>query len=1104
MLSLNENRHPNQRSMKGVRRVIRKTAWTLALLSFVMLLIALFWPTFPQQILRAQGMTPGIPVVRYNSESGYGPPGATTTVERLRFMRSDHPIMEGDNFSLRLSAVFYLANTGKCLLELKSDDGSEVRIDSTLVVADPGYHPMRLRQATTHLSKGWHRLDIFYFNGRSDAGFELKWQLPGQALLIPDWTTLFPQQPSAFAHTVFRLSTHLISWKIAAFLASLSILILLVTWKRFTWRSSLPGLAPVGSYVPALLAATLLYGLFWSVHHLPQRRPVPQQFSGHFVQGQLPASEASQKFTTNGQFHSETHSFYRFTDRKAIINGWIYIDTPGDYAFRLQANDNAELVIHKIPQLTFRFDIHFRTPQTGVVHLGKGFHQLTINYETKGAPAYLDLEYKPPGSRLFKSIPDHLIYPRIPSAEEKVAADTFRMKINVFRCLLLGFLTLLMVWLWYRYRHRFWPVLRLTSMLFIVLFLSQANQLHYDHQIGIRWFTNRGATGRILISLIFLLYGTGIFSGVVARLQRWARRHGYITLTMGFVAVIMASVGQYFLTGANPAQPQAGALLYILSGCWLLIWRLRPAPLRYRTATLNSGRSRRILFTICAVIILAMAMIFRFYRLQEMPPGLWWDEAQTGRVVRSILLGEFPPVYDLRINAGSAASYLNAVWCWLLDSTSAWSLRSYTAMIGVFTVGVSWWFFRQLFSPWWSLTGMALVAGLRWLFTINRTAMATIDETILLTFAVLALYLKAIRSRKVRYYIFTGLLLGLAMHLHTGARVLPVIIGADLIVRFWRWPRTLLSASGAHAALMIICAVVVFAPMAKHMIEHSEDYMLRSKETLLSTEYPGWYPTGPYLNNIRYYIGAYTYKGDWHPRHNYASTPQLPPLLAVCAMVGAFLSLGRFRRDRSHRLLLLGFGLITLQGVLTVHGSGPNLNRIAENIPIVMAWTVFGLEFIVRGIKQLFQHRLGTVLSVLMVITVVGVSWGQAAHIYFHQYMPWKALAEVYGFQPEITEMAAITTEILKTEPDTEIWAMFASGDPFHYLAGTDERLHTLNIHTCPTETTAPSTVFLAPAHPGGVTRLIEQRFPYAEKTVIPYALIPDYELVVMYRVTTR
>ena len=636
---------------------------------------------------------------------------------------------------------------------------------------------------------------------------------------------------------------------------------------------------------------------------------------------------------------------------------------------------------------------------------------------------------------------------------------------------------------------------------FTFLFLINTPYLKHDHQAGFRWLISIPIIGRFAIVFFIGLLLSGVLSGGIKRLMSLIKRHRGFRYATGLAIILLLGAGQYLYATADQLRYTVPHSMFCIAAVLVWIAAFRPRAIRKPNVYCSQGVKGNYLLVVLIGIVLFWAVWVRFYRLSEMPPGLWWDEAQTGRVVQSIQKGEFPSVYDLRINAGTIASYLNAAWCFLVDTTDPWGLRSYTAAIGVLTVIASWWFFRQLFSLWWSLFGMALMAGSRWLFTINRTAMATIDETILLTVLILTFYIKVQRKNRIRDHIITGLLLGIAMHLHTGARVLPVIIGVDLIVRLTPVRGPLFRRRLLNASILVFSAIISFAPMGLYIFDHFEDYMKRSQETLLSTEYPGWYPAKPYLDNARYYLEMYTVRGDWHPRHNYSRSPQLAALASILAALGAFLSIGRFRRHPMHRLLILSFCMISIQGILTVHMDGANLNRVAENIPIVFAWAVWGAIFISDTIKHVLKRSMGHIVSICMILSTIGLIWWQEYSIYFNRYLPWPALAEVYGFQTDITEMARLAREIIESDPNVQIWAMYSGGDPFQYIYPRNDRVHDMSVRNPPAEEGNFPKVFLFPANELRMGKLLARAFPDAEKTEIPYSLNPDVPLIVMLKV---
>lgn len=845
-----------------------------------------------------------------------------------------------------------------------------------------------------------------------------------------------------------------------------------------------------------LLAGVLLFTFFAVSYHGPAYNPVAHGFSVSVPQAPDKTTLTTYLTGTNGRMYSQVHTAVRQTGFSAIFKGWLWIDKPGDYGFSLHAIDTATLRIAGMDVVRSESSDPISKPVKERYYLFPGLHEISIDFYSGNLPAFLDINWAKPGSEHYRPIPRSRLFQFYPSPEETHRSDRFRIRLALLLSgilLLISLLTILTVK--YTRLAQAGYYMKTAAAVFVFLFLMHTPELHRDHQYGLKWIADFQPATRILTGGMFLLFLSGSTKPVTEWFRKTMRKTPKIRFCLGLLSVSLAVAAQYiFVTSRTVIQNIPAVILYGCSGFLIWMTGFRPEPVRRpETGTVTSGKWLfRLLFT----IIILWSFWTRFYRIHELPPGFWWDEAQTGRVVQDILKGIKPPIYDIRINAGTFASYVNALWCYAAGSTDPWSLRTYTAGIGMITVIASWWFFRQLFSAWWSLFGTALMAGSRWLFMINRTAMATIDETILLTVLILAFYIRAIRGNRTCLYCITGLLVGLSMHLHTGARVLPVIIGIDLLIRFFHVRKERSIRKGLNAGVLLFSAIVMFAPMGAFIYKNFDTYMKRSQETLITTEYPIGFSAKPFLENIRYYLEMYIVRGDWHPRHNYKRMPQLAPAASVLFALGLFLTVRQVRSHPIHRLLFMGFCLISFQGIVTVHMNSANLNRVAVNIPIVMAWAVSGAIFVTGSIAKCLTRRRGHIAALILMVGITGWIWYQEYVIYFHKYPMWKALAEVYGFQVDVSEMARLSRDILESDETIQVWAMYAGADPFLYLFPSHPRLHVMPSGKLPQINTQQTTVFLLPVYERATASLLQQTFPDAEVSVIPYRYNPDVPLV--------
>ncbi len=76
-----------------------------------------------------------------------------------------------DNFGIAYDATLDIPADGKYGFNLKSDDGSNLLIDGSVVIDNDGSHPPTAKRGSVHLTKGEHKLRVNYFQG--GVGWEL-------------------------------------------------------------------------------------------------------------------------------------------------------------------------------------------------------------------------------------------------------------------------------------------------------------------------------------------------------------------------------------------------------------------------------------------------------------------------------------------------------------------------------------------------------------------------------------------------------------------------------------------------------------------------------------------------------------------------------------------------------------------------------------------------------------------------------------------------------------------------------------------------------------------------------------------------------------------
>ncbi len=194
------------------------------------------------------------------------------------------------------------------------------------------------------------------------------------------------------------------------------------------------------------------------------------------------------------------------------------------------------------------------------------------------------------------------------------------------------------------------------------------------------------------------------------------------------------------------------------------------------------------------ILIIGLAFFLRFYKLGEIPAGIHPDEESHGYNAFSLLktgkdrygqtfpilfrsFGSYqPPVY----------TYLAMVPVGLFGNTIA-SVRSVSAVVGVFLVVITYFFVQELFDAkeksWLGLIAALIVAISPWSVYFSRLVA---EGNLGVTFFVLSLLLLIVSTKKAWVFPFATLSLGISTHAYYSERIIAVLFLPIFIYLFRR------------------------------------------------------------------------------------------------------------------------------------------------------------------------------------------------------------------------------------------------------------------------------------------------------------------------------
>ena len=439
--------------------------------------------------------------------------------------------------------------------------------------------------------------------------------------------------------------------------------------------------------------------------------------------------------------------------------------------------------------------------------------------------------------------------------------------------------------------------------------------------------------------------------------------------------------------------------------------------------TRNNERIGRLGWSILFVLT-AVAFVMRFYRLDSLPPGLFYDEAFNGLdgwKLSQISVSQWPVF--LTGNQGREALY---VWLMALlhraNGLSVWTIRAVPALCGVLLTPALAWLAWEV-APWlgvknrrsFALWSGAAVLCLFWSQVFSRygirLSLFVLIETLL--WAALWRAWTADRRRQtaeggsisqspIPFWLLTGLFAGLSFYTYLPARLLPLILLPLVVAAFWQ-ERARLLAHLPGLALGLVVAVIVAGPIGIYFVQNPVSFTTRVDQvTIIGREgRDGAQGLGA---NIAAVAGMFAGTGDANPRSNVPGRAALDWLLAPFFFLGLFFALGRFWR-LAHLWLLAGLGVMLLPTLLSEFA--PNFQRAIGAIPFVVLLIALGLDGLIRLATRLWSR--GRLAYLAAGWLIVAASFGLTWRAYFGE---WANLPDLFpawdvGFTRVAEQLAA-------------------------------------------------------------------------------------------------
>jgi hypothetical protein len=443
------------------------------------------------------------------------------------------------------------------------------------------------------------------------------------------------------------------------------------------------------------------------------------------------------------------------------------------------------------------------------------------------------------------------------------------------------------------------------------------------------------------------------------------------------------------------------------------------------------------------LIIAALAIFLRVYRIGSIPAGIYVDETNGALDALHILAGH--PVTPFGTGwYGTPSLYTYYMAAVFKVAGVGWlSLKAVSLIPAILTVLAIYPLGRLLFGPLGGLSSMAFLAVNRWHMTMSRWGW---NETAPPLFQILATFflLRGLRDRRSSDFVFGGLLSGLMMYTYLSSRLALATLGVFAVYflaverggpwlawrRHWR-----------GLVLFLFAWAVAVAPIAVTHITDPFTFFNRVGQISVFNDIRAAGSYRPLWLNVADHLKLFHQTGDRQSKHNLPGEPETDPLVGGLFVIG--LAYGALRlRDHRRGLLWLWLLFGLAGGVFSNHSESPQSYRTLTVVPAIALLAGDVLARLASGVSARRRPPRNDGAPAVLVpaaaatlIAAAGwaVSGAWEANVYFRRQAP----SPVYqaGFNPIENGVARDVLKALDDGRSVYVSPRFASYSPLQFLA---------------------------------------------------------------------
>jgi 4-amino-4-deoxy-L-arabinose transferase-like glycosyltransferase len=411
-----------------------------------------------------------------------------------------------------------------------------------------------------------------------------------------------------------------------------------------------------------------------------------------------------------------------------------------------------------------------------------------------------------------------------------------------------------------------------------------------------------------------------------------------------------------------------------------------------------------------------LALILRVAGLAAVPYVIGGDEAWHGLLARQVFRGALQNPFQMGYMSMPTAFYWPLSWSLWLAGNDVFALRLPAALVGAATVPLLYLLARSLWGRRVAFLATAFLVAYDYHLHYSRLGANNVWDPFFVTLVLWAVDrgLAALAGQEEaekgqdglgqavkaqRWFVLAGMVMGLSTLFYTGARLLPLLVGAYAGFVWLRRGRRL-EGLGLGLLLLVLAFLVAAGPMLSYALSHPDEWNARVNQVGIFQS--GWLEREPEITGkstaqilaeqFLRSAGAFHAFADrtvWYG----ADRPLLGYLPGLFAVLGMAWAVGHWRERRYFLVLLWFWSVIISGGMLTE--SPPSSQRLVIAIPAVVLLVALGMEQAVRLAWRLLvlDRRWADLLLGLLVLVLMAGS----VRFYFVEYTPQRRYGSTNG-----------------------------------------------------------------------------------------------------------